>query len=352
MLVLRSAGHEPVAISAMDEHVALIRAQGFQHVEVPLSADGTNPLRELSMVRRIGRVLRAEHINVAFTYTPKANIYTGLAARSMHIVHVPNVSGLGRTFISHSLLTVLVKYLYRLAFRKAQTIFFQNDEDMASFTQLGLVQPGQSERLPGSGVDLERFTPTPPAADAERPLAFLFVGRLLRDKGVVEFVDAARVLRQRGHAVSFALLGTVDAKNPSVVERGTVEAWQAEGVIRYLGITDDVRPAMAAADCVVLPSYYREGVPRSLLEAAAMGKPCITTDMPGCRDAVDDGVTGFLCLPRSVDSLVATIDKFLTLDDDARMRMGSAGRQKMERQFSEKIVLDRYLALTERCKAR
>jgi glycosyltransferase involved in cell wall biosynthesis len=197
--------------------------------------------------------------------------------------------------------------------------------------------------LPGSGIDLERFRPVtdPEIGAAARPVVFLLVARLLWDKGVGEFVEAARRIRAERGDASFCLLGFLDAHNQTAIPPGVVEGWVAEGLIEYLGATDDVRPFLAAADCVVLPSY-REGTPRSLLEAAAMGRPLIATDAPGCRDVVEEGVNGYLCAVRDPASLAAAMTRFLDLDLEARAAMGQASRAMAERDYDEALVIDAY----------
>jgi len=350
MHALREAGHRPVAVSPHDDYIERLIDEGFDFIDVALDAAGTNPLQELGTVQRLRQLLRGGRFDAAFTWTPKANIYFGLAAKGLRLQHVPNVSGLGRVFIDESWLTPLVRRLYRSAFQTARVVIFQNDDDQREFTQLGLVRSDRTVRVPGSGVDLSRFVPTPlPAGGAGvtrvRPV-FLFIGRILRDKGVVELVEAARIVRATHPGAVFRLLGSIGANNPTAVPAEQVQAWAAEGVVQVLGPTDDVRPEIAAAHCVVLPSY-REGVPRVLLEAAAMARPCIATDVPGCRDAVDHGVTGLFCAVRNVDSLAQALLSFIELPAEAQEAMGRAGRAKVERQFDERLVLATYTGLAQ-----
>jgi glycosyltransferase involved in cell wall biosynthesis len=208
------------------------------------------------------------------------------------------------------------------------------------FVESRLVRPAQTDLLPGSGIDLERFTPTPfPTRDGAR---FLLIARMLWDKGVGEYVEAARLLRSRYPNVEFCLLGFLDVRNPAAIGREQIAKWVKEGVVSYLGETHDVRSEIAAADCVVLPSY-REGTPRTLLEAEAMGRPVVTTDAVGCREVVDDGVNGFLCKPRSATDLAQKMETILNLSHDSRAEMGRKGREKMEREFDERIVIAKYL---------
>jgi glycosyltransferase involved in cell wall biosynthesis len=235
----------------------------------------------------------------------------------------------------------LVKRLYRLALRRPRKVFFQNDEDRDLFIREGLVRCELTEVLPGSGVDVERFRPGPRRPPSER-FVFLLVARLLRDKGVFEYVEAARQLRMELPCAEFRLMGFLDARNPTAVRREEVLSWEDEGVIRYLGTSDDVRSQYADADCVVLPSY-REGTPRTLLEAASMGLPVIAADAVGCRQAVQDGVTGYLCRVRDSADLAEKMRRIVSLTADERIQMGLAGRNKILREFDERIVTARYL---------
>lgn len=362
MQALKAAGHEVVAVGPADDYVGRLAAGGVRHRAIPLAAASVNPVRELGTVWALYRVIRDEGVDVVLSYTPKGNIYGALAAAMNGSPTVPNVSGLGRVFIRRSPLTRLVKQLYRLALRRAAPVFFQNLDDLHLFVRLGLVGAAQAERLPGSGVDLERFAPAgsgaafglterppragPGAACRRHGFTFLLVARLLWDKGVGEYVDAARKVRLKYPAVEFGLLGFLDVQNPSAIPHGQVAAWVAEGVVDYLGSTDDVLPYLRRADCVVLPSY-REGVPRTLLEAAAIAKPLITTDAPGCRDAVDDGVTGFLCRLRDADDLADKMLRMVEMDRDEFLAMGRRGREKMVREFDERVVIARYLEVVD-----
>ena len=346
MLALQAAGHTVVAVAPSDAYAQRIRGAGIAFEAAPISGGGTQPLRELQSVQRLGAVFRRHRVGLVFSYTPKGNLYSALACIALRIVFVPNVSGLGRAFIRKSLVTRVAKVLYRLTFGRAHRVFFQNLDDMGVFVSSGLVQKAKAERLPGSGVDLVRFLPVLPVARPADQTVFLLVARLLWDKGVGEYVQAARAVQAVYPGVRFQLLGFLDVANPSAVPRAEVEAWVAEGVVDYLGPTDDVRPYLEQADCVVLPSY-REGVPRTLLEAAAMARPVITTDAPGCRDTVVDGKTGFLCRTADASDLAEKILRFVAMTPDARLAMGQYGRTFMEKNFDERLVIQSYLKLVD-----
>ncbi len=303
---------------------------------------GLSPIADFATWRSYAALFRRVRPIAFLGFTAKPNIYGSLAAQRYGIATINNISGLGRVFTSRSLLTVLVEWLYKVAFRRARVVFFENRDDSRLFLERGIVRPAQVVDLPGAGLDLGHFAPVA-NTDRRGEFTFLFAARLLWDKGVQQFVDAAREVRDRHPGTRFQILGFVEPPDRSAVPIQQLEEWHGEGVIEYLGSAKDVRPHIAEADCVVLPSFYREGVPRILMEGAAMAKPVITTDMPGCRDAVDHEVTGLLCHPRSSASLTGVMLRMVEMAPDKRARMGAAGRQKMEIEFRDEIVHRAYL---------
>ena len=314
-------------------------ALGVQRIPVRIERSGRNPLADARLLLEYKRLLGKLRPAAYLGFTIKPNIYGSLAAASLGIPAIPNVSGLGTAFIRRGMLQQIVTRLYRVAFSRCPVVFFQNDEDRQLFVDRGIVEDRQARVLPGSGVDLEHFTPRPPT---NGPPAFLLVGRLLRDKGVREFVGAARALSPMLTGSRFQLLGPIDQANRTAITRAQLDDWVAEGVVEYLGVTDDVRPYMAKATAVVLPSY-REGLPRSLLEAAAMERPLIAADVPGCRDVVEDGVNGYLCDPRDSRSLASAMRRMAALSPAERLAMGQVGRRKVQEQFGEELVVQSYL---------
>lgn len=338
---LLQAGHEITVLAPPDDAVTQLAEMGCRFAPLEMNAKGLNPIEGLAFQRDMRRQFRALKPDVILSYTIKNNIFGARAARALGIPFLPNVTGLGTAFLSGKLLQLVTEHLYRRAFAHLPVVFFQNDDDKSLFVDRGMIRAEQAQLLPGSGIDLQHFAPTPMPADHTAPV-FLMIARLLRDKGVYEFVEAARAVRARHPSARFQLLGAVGAENRTAIGMGQVEAWLREGVIEYLGTTRDVRPAIATAHCLVLPSY-REGAPRTLIEGAAMGRPGITTDVPGCRAVVDAGQSGLLCQPRDSASLAQAIVTFLEMDAGQKCAMGHAGRQKMEREFDEKIVVDAYM---------
>jgi glycosyltransferase involved in cell wall biosynthesis len=312
---------------------------GCRFIPLDMDSKGLSPMRDLVLLARFWRVFRQERPDAILGYTVKNNVYGALAARAAGIPFLPNVSGLGTAFLAQSWLQTLVKGLYRAAFAKVPVAFFQNQDDRALFVDANLVERVRTQVLPGSGIDLDHFRPAPmPQGMGVR---FLLIGRMLKDKGVGEFVDAARIVKRTCPTAEFQLLGAAGAENRTAIEREVIDGWVREGVVEYLGTVEDVRPAIAAADCVVLPSY-REGAPRTLIEAAAMARPVIATRVPGCTAVVEDGVTGLLCNVRDAEDLARKMHFFVDAGPAERSRMGAAGRGKMEREYDQELVITAY----------
>lgn len=339
---LVTQGYEVVAVAPNDEYAARLAKLGCRFVALPMDNKGKHLGRDLWLFFRFIRLLRQERPDVLLAYTVKPNVYGSLAAHVLGIPVVNNIAGLGTVFIRDNWLTRLVRILYKLALSRSRHVFFQNNEDMRLFVDNRLVSPHKVSRLPGSGVDLDAFRYTPLHTSKDAPLCFLLVARLLWDKGVGEYVAAARIVRQKYPSTRFQILGFLDVKNPTAVTSAQMDDWVNQGVVEYLGVADDVKPYLIAANCVVLPSY-REGVPRSLLEAAAIGRSVITTNAIGCRDVVEDGINGLLCQVADAPDLADKIVHFIEMTSNERTLMGQAGREKMQLEFDEKMVIRRYL---------
>lgn len=338
---LLARGDEVVVLAPADDSVPMLEALGCEFVDLEMDVSGLSPLRDGALALRMGRHFSRLASDAILGYTIKNNLFGAVAARRLGIPFLPNVSGLGTAFLSGGALQYIAETLYRHAFRNLPTVFFQNPEDSDLFVSRNLIEDAQVTLLPGSGIDLQRFSPQPNPTD--KTTRFLMVSRLLRDKGVLEYVDAARVLKAEGARVEFQMVGATRAENRSVISEDDVASWQAGGVISHLGETNDVRPFIAQADCVVLPSY-REGAPRTLIEAAAMARPLIATDVPGCRQVVDHGTTGLLCAVRDASALADACRQFLAMPEDARETMGKAGRAKMVSEYDQRLVVQAYLS--------
>jgi len=337
---LVARGVEVTVLAPRDRTFDLLGAMGCRCIDLPVASKGTNPRDDLRTLWALYRHYRSIRPHIVFHYTIKPNIYGSIAAKLAGVDSVAVTTGLGYVFIQQSRAAQVAKKLYRFAFRFPREVWFLNRDDQAAFVdQKLLVHPERARLLHGEGVDLEQFAFTPLP---DKPhFDFVLIGRLLWDKGVGEYVEAARRLCARYPQARFRLLGPVGVDNPSAITRDEVAAWEQEGVIEYLGEAHDVRPFIAAADCVVLPSY-REGVPRTLMEASAMGRPIVATDVPGCREVVADGVNGLLCEVRNAESLAERLAQMLDMSGAARRAMGERGRQKVAAEFDERVVIEKY----------
>jgi len=341
---LVSSGFDVIAVAPEDKYVSQIELLGCRFVHLEMDNQGTNPLRDFLLLWRYWRLLKTEKPDLCLFYTVKPNVYGSLASSICSIPFINNVSGLGVVFIQGGLLRMFVSALYRLAFRNSNRVFFQNNDDLWLFIQNRLVKKEFTDLLPGSGINLHRFTPVGNAdtKPLNSPFRFLLIARMLKDKGVVEYVNAAKLLKESGVKADFCLLGFLDVQNPAAISSEQMKKWTDQGFVKYLGVSDDVREHIATADCIVLPSY-REGTPRTLLEAAAMGKPIITTNVIGCKEVVEHGVNGFLCKVKNTNDLALKMKDMLVLSNHQRMLMGQNGRLKMEKEFDEQIVIQKYL---------
>jgi glycosyltransferase involved in cell wall biosynthesis len=297
-------------------------------------------LRDFQLFIRLRRKFKSIDPTHILSFTIKNNIYGAIAARGLDLQFIPNVTGLGTVFLSGRPKQALAEALYRFAFKNLQTVFFQNEDDAQLFKGRGLVNSHQMRLLPGSGIDLQKFSAAPIQNDE---VTFLMIARLIREKGVAEYVEAAREINSLEKSIKFQLMGPIAEDNPSSISKDTLSDWTSDGSIEYLGAAADVRPHIAAASCIVLPSY-REGAPRVLIEASAMARPSITTDVPGCRSVVEDTETGLLVKVRDVGSLRDGMLKFAQMDKADRRSLGLKARLKAEREFDESHVIHAYKA--------
>jgi glycosyltransferase involved in cell wall biosynthesis len=334
--------------AAGDGFEAKIETLGVPYVGLPINKKGLNPHSDVELFWTLYCWYRRERPDIVHHFTIKPVIYGSIAARLARVPKIINtITGLGFVFTGEEItwLRRLVERMYGLSNKCAHFTFFQNQDDLDLFVARRLVKHGKTGLLPGSGVDCDFFVPnsTPEPLDELSP-TFLMVGRLLRDKGVFEFVEAARLVHHRFPGVQFQLLGGRDERNPNVISQRDLGRWQSEGVVTWLGEVADVRPVVANADVVVLPSYYREGIPRSLLEGAAMGKPLITTDAVGCREVVDNNVNGLLVPVKDAEALAQAMMRMIG-EPKMRQRMGKTGREKVLREFDERVVIEKILKI-------
>ena len=348
-VALRDAGHEVALISPPGPYGVKLQAMGFRWISAPMERRSLNPLRELALLVWLWRVMRSERPDMVHGFTIKCAIYGALVGRLVGAARINAVAGMGYVFVSDALrarlLRPAVRTLMRIALGGTRArLILQNPDDVRLFERAGIVAPEQIRLIPGSGVDCSRFI----ARGEDRfkgkgPLRVILAARLLWDKGLAEFVEAARILKAENRSFQFVLAGVPDPGNPAAVPEQTILTWQAAGLVQWLGHVDDMPKLLAAADIVVLPSY-REGLPKTLIEAASCAKPLITTDVPGCREVVTHGVDGLLVPIRDARALARAIAR---LQDDPLLarRLGLAAREKVLAEFDEAIVIARTLAV-------
>ena len=348
-LELQRQGVEVLLVSPDGPYGAKLEARGLRWIVAPLHRRSLGPLRELRVVTWLWGLLRRERPDLVHGFTIKCAVYASIAARLAGVpARVSAVTGMGYVFTSNDLraraLRPLVRGLMHVALGgPRKQLVLQNADDVALFTRSGLIDAASIRLIPSSGVDLTRFRARTTDVPADAPRRVLLAARLLWDKGIAEFVEAARRLKASGRPLQFQLAGTIDAGNPASVPLAAVEGWIAEGVIQWLGHVDDMPKLFAEVDIVVLPSY-REGCPKSLIEAAACGLPLITTDVPGCHDVVQHEISGLLVPARDAQCLA---DAIARLDDDRALaqRLGAAARARAMHEYDEQAVIARTLAV-------
>lgn len=333
-------GHQVVVLAPSDQYSQRLTDLGYEFHPIKMDSRGVNPVKDSRLILELYQLYKKIAPDIVLHYTVKPNIYGTLAARAAGIPMINNVCGLGTVFLQKGWVSTIAKTLYRFAFRYPHKVFFQNHDDFQLFVREKLIKADIADTVPGSGIDLQKFQ-TNTSTESPSRFVFLVISRLIYDKGIVEYVDAIRLLKAKGVEARFQVLGAKDPIHKRGIPTEIVDGWIEEGLIEYLGTTDDVKPIVEAADCVVLPSY-REGLPRTLLEAASLGKPIITTDTAGCKHVVDDQVTGFLCKVRSADDLADKMLNMLNLSPEKRIEMGEKGRKKVREQFDENIVINKY----------
>ena len=344
MRALEEKGYEVIAVSPEDVKYSELLRREFSFFPVKnLDRKGTNPIKDLKLFFEYFLLYRKLKPDLVINFTIKPNIYGSISAGLLGIPSISVITGLGYVFIRESWLTKLVKLLYWLAFRFNRAVVFQNSEDMKTLKNL-------CERrcllIESSGVDLKHFDPKLCKEAKKDEFTFLFVGRLLTDKGIYELIKAFGKLKKEKPKVKLIIVGSPDEGNPNSVSKGELEKWVKEGLIEWHGFQEDVRPFYCMANCVVLPSY-REGIPRVLLEAMAMEKPIITTDAPGCKNVCVDGVNGFLVKPKDVESLYLVMKRMVDLGDEKLREFGKAGRRLAEEKYSVEKIVREYINLIE-----
>jgi glycosyltransferase involved in cell wall biosynthesis len=338
---LQSQGHQIIALSPKDEYVERLEEMGVQHIPVKIDQKGINPIRDLNLIKQYHIIFKSIRPDLILSYTIKPNIYGNLAAKRLKIPTINNISGLGTLFINSNIITSYIgKLLYKIGLSSSKHVFFQNQEDQALFIQSRFTSDKNSSLIPGSGVNIKHFKCSRITNKGKR---FLFSGRLIGDKGIFEYLEAAIIVLKKFPDVEFILAGEIGANNKTAISEDNINGYiEKYSQFKYLGKSDNMLDLLKTIDVMVLPSY-REGLSKSLLEAGAMKIPIITSDVPGCRDIVTHGYNGFLCKVKSVDSLARIMEEIIEITEETRLQMGLNGRINVEQYFSEEKVIKHYL---------
>lgn len=334
-------GHEIVLVSPADnEFTCEINIPNVRHISIDMTRSSINPIHDLKYFLLLKKIYKQEHPDYIFHYSIKPNIYGTLAAKTLHIPSTAMIAGLGYVFYQQKLTCKIARYLYKLSLRYAEYVMLLNWGSRTFLLNHDFIKLDQLIHLTGGeGIDLLRFSPQQKKPQSNK-IVFLMIARPLYDKGYLEYVAAARLIKEKYRNIEFLLLGS-NAPHPTKVPLEILQKDVDDGIINYLEVRNDVRPIIESCDCVVLPSY-NEGLSRSLMEAIAMGKPVITTDIPGCRETVEDGKNGYLVQPKNKEELKRAFEKFIALTNDERLCMGKYSRQKAEREFDIKNAITVY----------
>lgn len=312
-----------------------LKRLGCRVIDVPVERRGTNPAHDFKLMLKYCAILKREKPDLVLTYTIKPNIYGGMACQLLNIPYFCTITGLGTAVEGGGLLRRISLFLYRIGLRKARKVFFQNGQNRRVFRE-ARIRGGESRLLPGSGVNLREYEDIPyPGEDAA--VEFLFISRVMKAKGIEEFIETARAVKSRYPCTVFHILGFCEDDYQETLEELT-----RSGVLSYEGMQEDIRPFMKRCQCLIHPSYH-EGMSNVCLEAAASGRAVIASDISGCREAVEEGVTGFLAKPQSAGSLTRAVVRYLGLSYEERKRMGEKGREKMRKEFDREKVVSAYM---------
>lgn len=338
---LQKEGYEIYVVTPRDEYSKKIEEVGIKYIDIFINNKGTNPIEDMKTIYQYYKIYKEIKPDIALHYTIKPNIYGTIGAKLAGVKVVNNISGLGTVFLNDNISSKIARNLYKFALKFSDKVFFQNPNDRELFIKNNLVNENKTELLPGSGINTQKFLPLPKTIK-DNKFKFLFIGRLVRDKGIMEYIDAAKIIKQKYKNIEFQILGHFYLNNPTAITEEELCKWTKKGIVEYLGTSDNVHDIIKESDCIILPSY-REGLSRVLLEASSMEKPIITTDTPGCNDVVEHGENGFLCKVKDSKSLVRKIEKMLNLKEEERIQMGKIGRQKVKKEFDETIVINKYI---------
>ena len=333
-------GYYVYVIAAKDKFEDRLKRLGCEVISVKIDRQGLNPFLDVFTLVQLWRVYKKIQPDLIFHYTIKPNIYGSFISCCLSIPSICIVTGSGSSFLKNRLISCLVTIMYRIAFLRAKKVWFLNEEDQNVFLARSLIKKDKTDILPGEGIDLNDYKIL--KKSHENLFDFLFVGRLISEKGIYEYIEAAKQIKKKYPSTSFGILGGIDLQVRRNIEEINLMKKINDIKITYLGEHDTVKKFMEQSTCIVLPSYYKEGLPRVLLEASAMRRPMITTNQPGCRDLVKDGKNGYLCEPRNITSLVEQMEKMLKLSSLQINKMGKWARDHVKKKFSNEIIFAKY----------
>ena len=338
-------GHEIVAVAPYDDYSSKLKEIGCKYEEVTMDSRGANPIKDFGLTIELFRIYRRINPDIILHFTIKPNIYGTFAAKLLGIPTINNVCGLGTVFLNRGVVSFIARMMYKVAFKFPAKVLFQNDQDKKLFIDEKLIGKDIAELIPGSGIDLSKFVPE--ALPENKDFTFLLISRLIHDKGIIEYIEAIKKLKRNGIKAKFQILGAIDEEHRRGIPADIINSWIQDGLIEYLGRVPDVRNYIKNADCIVLPSY-REGTPRTLLEAAGMARPIVTTNVAGCNNVVKDNYNGFLCDLKDVDDLADKMYKMYNLSFRDRQKFGINGRELVEGSYDENVVIDKYQDLVNK----
>lgn len=337
---LLNMNFDVIVVAPKDESSKLIVEMGCTFIHMPMNPKGVNPFADLVLLFKLSILYYRVKPNLIFHFTIKPNIYGSIASGIFKIPSVAVVTGLGYAFINDNIISRFARILYKIGLSFSNEVWFLNSDDKDFFVTSGIIAWRRAFILPGEGIDTDFYAYSKP--NQKSTFTFLFIGRLLVDKGIREYVCAARMMYKKQPNCKFLIVGDCDAKNPTVIKKSELDEWMSDGYIEYLGTTTDVRKFIANADCVVLPSY-REGLPRVLLEAASIGRAIIATDAPGCKDVVKHEINGFLCKIKDVNDLYRQMHKIISSEYETIIRLGIVGRDMILSKYGVDTINNIYL---------
>ena len=337
---LQNQGYEVSLIAPIDDYSKRLEYLGCKHYDIELNNKGTNPIEDTKLMYQYYKLFKEINPDILLIYTIKPNIYASIISKILNIETINVVAGLGTVFLDNKPSSKLARWLYKISLFNNK-VLFENGDDNNEFIKRNIIRKRQSTIIPGSGINTNSFKARNIAVKKDN-ITFLLIARLIKDKGVIEYIEAIKSIKDKYPNAKFKILGSYYFDNPSAISKDEVNSWVKDGIIEYLGYTDAVLEEIEKVDCVVLPSY-REGLSRVLLEAGSMSKPIITTNVTGCREVVDNGYNGFLVTPKDSKSLALAIENMINLSHKERLEMGMRGRLKVINEFDEKIVIKKYL---------